>query len=415
MRRKALVACALLTGVACTIDNGTTEPGTPVSINWENCINDFNAPTWMAIKDGDGAWTRISPTNGVFTFTIRSGRVAMATYVGGLLTINYTTTDEANASRPNCIGARRSVTGTLTGYTSLDNVTLQADLGAATVSGSTPAPASFTLDDVTPLTFDVLAVRARSTTTAGVFTTTPSSVFIRKAQSASPLSLIDLNSTTEAGAPTSKTLTISNAASGEDLAVFSSLNTPTTAINLSTYGTTLGTVSGAVTVPIYGVPASRLGTSDAQTVDVLTSVQVSGSASTSRGAAVSFGDIADKAVTLGPAIGTVTVSGTARPKLTYTIQPEYNRIFQVDFTQGTGISSRAIEIVMTQGYVGSSATQVSLETPNLSGLSGFQSAWLLAPGATASYSFSAASATYSIYLKNNQSYLSAGRAGSFIP
>src|ERR1051326_1042472 len=90
---------------------------------------------------------------------------------------------------------------------------------------------------------------------------------------------------------------------------------PTTAINLSTYGTTLGTVSGAVTVPIYGVPASRLGTSDAQTVDVLTSVQVSGYASTSRDLAVFSSlntpttaiNLSTYGTTLGTVSGAVTV------------------------------------------------------------------------------------------------------------
>src|SRR3954462_6912758 len=100
--RRVIIAVGATALLGCTIDNGTTEPGTPVTITWSPCINDIDAPSWMAVKDGDGAWTRIIQANGVYTFTVRSGRVGMATRANGTLEINYITTDEANASKPDC-------------------------------------------------------------------------------------------------------------------------------------------------------------------------------------------------------------------------------------------------------------------------------------------------------------------------
>ena len=53
-----VVAAATLAG--CTIDNKTTGPGTPVTIQWSPCINDVDAPAWFAVKDGDGLRARVA-------------------------------------------------------------------------------------------------------------------------------------------------------------------------------------------------------------------------------------------------------------------------------------------------------------------------------------------------------------------
>jgi hypothetical protein len=412
--RTLLIATGAMAFLGCTIDNRTTAPGTAVTITWSPCINDIDGPTWMAIKDGDGPWTRIIQANGVYTFAVKSGKVGMATYANGDLTINYTTTAEADSSKPTCVGARRDVTGTVTGYSSLDDINIQAELGSAFVSGTAAAPAGFTISDVTPDQFDVLAVRSRSTTTGSVFTTTPTSVFIRRAQSASPLAVIDLNGT-EAGPPLSKTLTIANAASNDEIDVFSSLNTAKTAIFMSTYATTLTGVTGTVSAPFYGLASTRLVAGEVQTIDLIASSATSSTTTNTRSAAVTFTDIADKTATLGPALGTVNVSGSARPSATYVIQPGYDQTFQVSYSQGTGVSSKFIDVSMTRGYAGNTATQVTLDIPDLSGLNGFQSTWLLSVGATAHYSFNAAGAAYSIFQRNDQTYIAASRTSTFIP
>jgi hypothetical protein len=412
--RNAIIAVGATMLLGCTIDNGSTEPGTPVTITWAPCINDIGAPGWMAVKDGDGAWTRIVQTNGVYTFTVRSGRVGMATYNGSssTLTINYTTTAEADSSKPNCAGALRNVTGTITGFSTLDDINIQP--GQAFVPGTSAQPASFTLTDVTPSAFDVLTVRSRDNVSGSVLIRAPSAVFIRRAQTSSSLAAIDLNGS-ESGAPQSKTLTVQNTAAGEDMSINTSLNTMNGAIDMSQYSTTVGAGGGAVTATFYGLPATRLTTGEVQTIDVANSISVNSTTTNFRFATLTFTDIADKTVTLGPILGAVSVGTSARPSLTYSIQAGYDQTFDVLYQQGSGVATRNIDMAATRGYIGASATSVTLAIPDLSGLSGFQTSWLLSVGATAHYSFVAEGATYSITQRNNQNYTAAARVSTFIP
>src|SRR5439155_11385736 len=116
-----------------------------------------------------------------------------------------------------------------------DNVDIEMGGGSASISGTSPAPASFQLGSVAPGPVDVLAVRSRSTVTGAAFQQTPSAVFIRRAQSTTPLAVIDLNSTVESGAPQSKTVTVTGAASNETLTAVSSFTTSTSSATVSVY------------------------------------------------------------------------------------------------------------------------------------------------------------------------------------
>ena len=411
----AIVFVALGAMVACTTDTGTTAPGSPVTINWAPCINDVDAPSWFAVRDGTGGWIRILPTNGAFTFTVKSVKVSIATYANGTLSVAYATPTEFNAYAPTCASARRTVNGSVTGYTSLDAINIQAEQSGVFVSGSQTAPASFTLSNVTPAVFDVVAVRSRSTVVGSTFQSTPTSVFVRRGQTTSPLGLVDLNSATEAGAPLSKTATIVNAATNENLFIEASLNTATTGIPMASYSSTLGTVTGNVTAPFSGVASTRLTTGETQTLDVQASKPTSSTVTDSRFATATYTDVADKTVTLGPALGAVTVTGTSRPTGSYAIQPGYDQLFELDLDQGTGVTARYIQIIMTRGYAGASASQVALDVPDLTGLPGFGTSWLLAPGSAATWTFYAANATIGIFVHNNQTYMGASRTSNFVP
>jgi hypothetical protein len=226
--------------------------------------------------------------------------------------------------------------------------------------------------------------------------------------------VIDLNSATEAGAPLSQTATIVNAATGETLDLTTSLNTPTTGIDMSRYSATLGTVSGAITAPFYGLPTTRLVTGESQTLDVAVSKSVS-SSTDARFAAVNYVGVADKTATLGPALGAVTVTGGSRPGATYTIQSGYDQTFEFDVDQGSGIGGRTVQVIMTRAYADASATQVVLQIPDLSKLSGFLSSWQITPGQSASWTFYAVGATLDVFKVNNQNYVAASRQTTFTP
>jgi hypothetical protein len=410
----AAIPLALATLPGCSSDIGT-EPGNPVAIVWASCINDTDAPSWFAVQDGSKAWTRVTQTNGVYSFTVRADKIGVATFSNGALVITYATPAEIDALAPDCNSALRTVTGTVTGYASLDDIFIQAELGGTFVSGAQTPPAAFSLADVTPSTFDVLAVRSRQGLNGSTFQRIPSSVFIRRSLSTSPLALIDMNSATEAGAPVLQTATIVNAATGETLDMTTSLNTPTTGIDMSRYSAALGTVGGNVTAPFYGLPATRLVAGESQTLDVTTAKSVSSNTTDARFAAVNYVGVADKTATMGPALGAVTVTGGARPGATYAIQAGYDQVFEFDVEQGTGISARAIQVTMTKAYAGSSATQVVMQVPDLSKLSGFLSGWQITPGSSATWTFYAVGATLDLFKVNNQNYVGASRQTTFTP
>jgi hypothetical protein len=409
--RLGLVAFALAAAGACSSDTGSTEPGTPVTIDWAPCINDVDAPSWFAVQDGAKAWARVTPASGAFSFAVRSDKIGVATFANGLLSITFATPTEIQSLASTCGSVRRSVSGTVTGYTSPDEVAIHAEASSASVSGGQTAPAAFVLSDVAPSAFDVLATRSRSTVTGSIFQVTPTSVFIRRAQNTSSLALIDMNSATEAGAPLTQTATVANAATGENLLVVASLNTPTTAIDMGMYQATLGTVSGSVTAPFYGLAAARLVAAESQTLDVIATKTVSSSTSYSRTATLNYTASADKTVTLGPVLNPVIVSTGSRPSVSYTIQAGYDQTFELDLDQ----SSSSIQLVVTKGYLGSATTQLSVRVPDLSGVSGFLSSWLLTPGQTATWTFFAAGADIGVFKQNNQSYTAASFTQTFTP
>jgi hypothetical protein len=409
--RLGLAVLAMGAAGACSSDTGSTEPGNPVTIDWAPCINDVDAPSWFAVQDGSKAWARVTPANGVFAFTVRSDRVGVATFANGLLSITFATPAEIQSLASTCGSVRRSVSGTVTGYTSPDQIAIHAEASATSVSGGQTAPAAFVLSDVVPSAFDVLATRSRSTVTGTVFQVTPTSVFIRRAQNTSSLALIDMSSATEAGAPLTQTATIANAATGETILVVASLNTPTTAIDMGTYQAVLGTVSGNVTAPFYGLAATRLSAGESQTLDVVATKTGPASASQSRSMTLNYTASADKTATLGPALGTVTVSKGSRPSVSYAIQAGYDQTFELDLDQSTS----SITVVVTKGYLGAATTQLSVQVPDLSGVPGFLSSWLLTPGLTATWTFFAAGADVGVLKQNNQTYGSASATQAFTP
>ena len=409
---RAVALGAVVVAGACKTD-GTSPTGTPITINWSPCIGDPNAPAWFAFQDGSGSWTKVASTNGVFTFTVSSGTVGVATYANGELGILYATTDEMNAVRPACTGSRRTVTGTVIGYASSDQVDIEMDQGGATISGTTSAPASFQLSNVAPGAVDVLAVRSRATVIP-TFQKTPSAVFIRRAQSSSPLAAIDLNSTVESGAPVAKTVTVTGPASNETLSAQSTLNTSTSSILMWLYSASLGVVTGGVPLSFYGLPGTRLSTGDKQQLLVGSTKTLSGNSSETRVAATIFTDATDQAVTLGAALGTVTVVGTSRPSASFVIQAGYDQLFQFNLDQGSGATSRSIQVLKTRAYAGTSATAVTLLVPDLTGVSGFLPAWLLTTGTTATWTLEASNEAITS-LGGPAAFTAASRTAAFTP
>ncbi len=65
--------------------NVQVEPGasgSATSFNFTNCEAN-QMPVWFAVQNASGPWTRVTPTNNTFTFTIAtSGAIAMVVQDG---------------------------------------------------------------------------------------------------------------------------------------------------------------------------------------------------------------------------------------------------------------------------------------------------------------------------------------------
>ncbi|MEO5568047.1 MAG: hypothetical protein ABIR92_06120 [Gemmatimonadaceae bacterium] len=417
MRRSLFAFVALVGLVACDNITDPDEPGTPVNLSFAPCVGSQGAPTWFAFQDGNGSWTRATATSsGAFNFTLSSGRGGIATYApGDGLFVLYATTAELQANVPSCSGTVRNVSGTVTGYASLDNIRILMNNSQATVFGSQAAPAPFTLDAVESNVSDLVAVRYRTSASAATFEAFPTNVFIRRGVSGSSTPLIDFASGTEAGAPLQRSVTVTNLSAGEELQLYSNIVTSTTVGNIAVYEAASAISGGSVVAPFYGLAAAanRLVSGESQSL-AISATRTVNATSESRFGALVYTDVADKQFTFGPSLGAVSISGSSRPSASYSIQTGYDNLWDVVFEQGSGASFRQLEVLMTRAYLGT-GSMITLAVPDLSGVSGFQSSWLLIPGSMADWSFLATNGDLSILNNKAVAYVGADRSSTFVP
>ena len=127
-----------------------------------------------------------------------------------------------------------------------------------------------------------------------------------------------------------------------------------------------------------------------------------------------FTNPSDKSMVLGPPLGNVALTGTARPTATYNVQNGYDNLYDVVYSQGSGASARQVEVVATNSYL-DGATAVTLAVPDLSAVSGFSSSWLLVPGVPAGWAFLATNADIALLTGRPITYQGADRASVFTP
>ena len=419
MRRKLLACGSSLVLAAIVGCEGIVDPiGDPVALSFAPCIGTSDSPTWFAFQDGDGEWQRVTPTSGAFNFSISSGKGAIAYYEGGddpKLFVRYETTEEFQASMPTCTSSVRSVASSVTGYSSLDGINFTLGSGFAQVFGSQAPPAAFTLSGVEPTASDLIGIRYRnSTTIGGTFERTPNSVVIRRNVTGTSTPMVDFTSATEAAAPVQRSLNVTNLSSGEELALFSYLDLASTAGLLATHEAPAAAVSGSTTAPFWGVAGTRLNSGESQTVYLEAHRAVSSSTDEYRISSFSYVDPTDRSLTFGPVLGPISVTGSSRPHASYTVQAAYDEWFDVVFEQGSGSSYRKVRVLATAGYL-DGASSVTLAVPDLSGVSGFSSSWLLVPGVLAHWNFLATDASVSALIGKAGSYQGAIRAADFTP
>ena len=375
-----------VTNATSTVTVNVSAPigGTGIALSY--CAAD--APVWLAVQDGNGAWSRVQPNVGTntYNFTVASGRAGIATVdtvgAGFDVGVLYATTAELNGfgSGFNVLNAcgGKTVTGSVSGVsaTQLAIITLgYSSASAGSILGNT-----FTLRNVADGAQDLVATR----TDAASFTT--DRVIIRRALNVAnngSIPVLDFGSA-EAFAPVNATVSVTGLAAN-DTASLASLFYGVRGSSFALIGSVSEYTSAMASRPIAALPAAQLQTNEIQQV----SATVSRDNTASRNAGIFFRTPSTLAIALGPALGAPTVARTAtvpyvRPRFQLAAQSEYNRYLSGQFTQAS--RNRAFTFSMSGAYA-AGAWDVTM--PDFSGVTGWQNSWGLIDGTPLSWDASA--------------------------
>jgi hypothetical protein len=134
--------------------------------------------------------------------------------------------------------------------------------------------------------------------------------------------------------------------------------------------------------------------------------------------------VANRAVTLGPALTApaVTVTATApyvRLNIAHTVQATYNGYFVANYQQGAGAAARATTVETTSGYLSGGAT-FNGQIPDLSPLGGYLADYGLKTAVATTWTLTATGWTTGNFVGANPwtdgaLYLSATRLGMITP
>ena len=412
--------------------NVTATGGGSGNTTWEFCTAG-ETPIWLAVQDGDGAWSAVNPTGTKFQFNIASGRggVAYVTQTSDAaissrrtfakrmstaiettllmrnkaaevrasrrgaryvarslvdafdLSIFYGTQVELNAQGTSqCLpGSGKTVNGSVANVGAGQVANIDLGGSSATVTGGQAN--NFTLEDVPDGALDLFATRG--TVNQTTFQTTLDKMIIRRGINAannSTLPVLDFNAA-EAFAPAQANISVGNL--GGDLAFV-----------LTAFFTANGTAgvdianlfqTGAGPFPYYGVPTAQQATGD---LHLAIATAVSQSADNARIAAIFFKDPTDRTVTLGatlptPAVSVASTSPYVRLRATGSLTAAYNSFVQVLFTQAESGTPRSVMISATAAYL-SNATTYDFTIPDFSGVPGWNNDWGLKAGAATEWS-----------------------------
>ena len=398
----------------------TAVTGGTGNTTWEFC-SAGDTPLWFAVQDGDGAWTRVTPTGSTFKFNVTSAKGGVAFVTGATfasvasasrtlaarmstdlqkvlllrnrpsprrayaasaladgfsLTIFYGTQAELNSQGTNrCLpGTGKTVNGNVANVEPGQAATATLGPSSATIVGG--AGTAFQLTKVPDGALDLIA--SRSSTNSVV-----DKVIIRRGLNqpdGSTIPVLDFDAA-EAFAPATANVTVGNL-NGE-------------AAEVSTLYFTSSGAGGAVLAPAtvpgpspytyYGVPAAKQAAGDLHLVQAA-AYPNSQDLTQSRSSALFFKDPTDRTVTLGPALSPPTVSPAAttpyvRFRATGPIQTQYSKAVVAVFTQANATQFHHAVISASEGYLAGAFTY-DLTVPDFTGVSGWDNDWGPAAGTT---------------------------------
>ena len=380
----ALLLAAMLS--ACS-DAMVSPPPPPSTISVSYC-SPFQ-PLWVAFQDGDGPWTRATPTtangNSVFEYSFSSSRGAIATVLEGapgstFLQVLYGAPDELASigiTSPRFCGPAevKTLFGTVAGVDITDVAIVRGGFISEAVVHSGDR---FALDVLPPGPRDILAALATPTATGQLQLR---KLILRRSidlPDGASLPVLDFDAP-EAVAPVLANVTLEGV--GQDGAfVLTRLRTSNFENQLSF---AVPDASGAIR-PYYALPETQLLPGDLQ---VLTATTHGATPNSSRNVLMYFRAPIDRTLAVGadviaPNISTVATTPSLRLRARFMPQDEYDRETSVFYT-ADGTSNVAVS--MTAAYAASNSAY-DLVVPELSGVAGFNQAWALHPAASVRWS-----------------------------
>jgi hypothetical protein len=373
-----------------------TSSGGPITFNYANCETN-QIPIWFAVQNGTGAWTRVTPSNNAFTFTIGDkGAYAIVTQGGAnfLTKVTYASAAEITAvaiGNP-CgtdppMGTKR-INGTLAnaGNPTLGDVATVV-VGGASYTRTDPTIQTFALTNVPRGPRDLIAARIRISA-VGL-----SRMILRRGTNFgnnANVPLLDFGiGSTESFSPPLGVVTPLNLG-GDAIDVEASLvtaNGPSAPYFFSNF---LGPAGNS---GFQGLPDSLLRPGDFHKVFI--------GAGPASGTTFRFAELLIHSInttqplpiSFGPRVTGANVTSLAaapyvRLRGQVSSQSTYNSGAEAQFEQDL----RTVTLDMTTTYLGSAPATWTLDTPDLSA-AGYDPNWALKPGSGARWVMTAISGT----------------------
>ncbi|MGD8277667.1 MAG: hypothetical protein PVH00_06555 [Gemmatimonadota bacterium] len=349
------------------------------NLTWSFCPA-VGIPVWFAVQDGGGSWTAVAPVANAYSFGISSGKggvaYVLATGTEYTLNLQYGTTQELMQLGAALCASTTTGTKTVMGTVQNIGVTEQAFItfggASAVVFGGVN---SFTLQDVLDGPGDLVAGRVAIGLGGGTVTYTLNAGVIMRGINPPNGSTITVDfAGAQSFTPEMHNLTIGNLGTdvGQITASFITAGGSTGALYTDAGG------SAQAARQYAGVPASAMQSGDLHQLTV-SAFDMNGTPSAFRWASKLFATAADETVTLGPALGNVTMTVAAttpyvRPRAQYTIQSEYNRYWYAGWSQSAGAATRAAVLAVSAGYLGSTSS-FDFVLPDFSAVAGWNNLW----------------------------------------
>jgi len=363
--------------------------GGAITFNFATCETS-EIPVWLAVQNGNGPWTRVTPANNAFTFTPGATTgLAMVTQDGTttLTQVLYASGAELTSlaiagfcaySAPT--GTKR-ITGPLANAGSVAQNTTRVSVGGAEFTRPSDPIQSFTLTNVPKGNRDLVAAKQASVINQSRMILRRGTNYANNAN----IPLLDFGSA-ESFTPVINTVAISNYT--DSLALEASLITTNGSSSPYYFGGNTSAPGGGARASFFGLPDTLLQAGDFHSISVF-----GGSPTSFRFVQLLTHSVTAKGNTFGPLLSSntkITTLGTTpylRVRAQIPALTSYTSAANVEVSQ----NANSVAVLMTAGYVGAAPTTWTLDVPDLSS-AGYDASWAIKSGVGVSWGVTAVSA-----------------------